>query len=327
MSIIVVEKNEEGRLTCPVEHSQTALGWYKASLVDLRWEVNSLLAGKNSPPCFFMHTARSINNEIIMQDLASALMSWPEQMAIFLASLRDEEKALLKKSTLIWITAALWYIIGLNWHAKVKNCVQEILNEIWPKRVITGDTYKQISGEESLLAKVPTLTLGEVPEKIFLKVYSAFWRFWKKDITVEQIIVWGINTALSEFGWLMMATTVAHQDNFGFEKRNEIIRTLRASIPLLQQQSMMPMELTIRHPHLSWWNKNESGKMEMNPRAREKMRNDLLERWENDPSSLYQLGCPIWYSNIPVFRELFEMLMRHVELNFWIKSSCRVQQQ
>ncbi len=76
----------------------------------------------------------------------------------------------------------------------------------------------------------------------------------------------------------MMATTVAHQDNFGFEKRNEIIRTLRASIPLLQQQSMMPMELTIRHPHLSWWNKNESGKMEMNPRAREKMRNDLLER-------------------------------------------------
>ena len=50
----------------------------------------------------------------------------------------------------------------------------------------------------------------------------------------------------------MMATTRSYGDDFGYTHKDEILTTLRNSLPLLKKQSTLPMEATIRQPHLTW---------------------------------------------------------------------------
>jgi hypothetical protein len=307
------EKTWEGQISCPVHQGKDTS--YADALIDLRSRVRDVLQGQEHPPCFFAYTARHLWEQWEVWKLAIAFRWWNEAITQYLSELDSTQKLLLRESSLVWIYAVLGYIIGINWNEKIKPWVQSLLDWIRPNRIITGETYRQVSGTEELWEKMWNLWMWSVQEELFLQINKHFWRISTADTTVNQIITGGINTALNEFWMLMMATTKSYSDDFGYTHKDEILTTLRNSLPLLKKQSTLPMEATIRQPHLTW-RIREWDTMVLEEEAERKMHAILLKRWEKDPTELYRLWCPIWYSNLPVFTELFEILLKHVEGNF-----------
>lgn len=288
---------------------------YIDALTDLRTRVSNVLKNKEKPPCFFAYTAENLWEKLDIWKLATAFRWWDEWVTQYLNNLDTTQRVQLKEYSLVWIYAVFGYLIGINWKEIIKPWIQALLDWTASNRIIIGDTYRQLSWTDELWQKIPSLSLGELDEELFLLVNRCFWRLPIWNAWIKQIIIGGINTALNEFGMLMMATTRSYGDDFGYTHKDEILTTLRNSLPLLKKQSTLPMEATIRQPHLTW-RIREWDTMVLEEEAERKMHALLLTRWTQDPTELYRLWCPIWYSNLPVFTELFEMLIEHVEGNF-----------